>query len=86
MRWLLIFWKKNSTSEDELNKIETRLANISEILEGKSNFTFIIEDPLGNSAILTEKNLIVEELSDEELEKMQTGYLFSVDVKELEDK
>ena len=56
---------------------------LEEVIEGKKKITVIIEDPLGNSAIISKK-AIATKLSKEEAEKLNTGMIvFDVDKSEL---
>jgi zinc finger protein len=57
---------------------------LNEVMESKRKITVIIEDPLGNSAIISKK-AVATTLSKEEAEKLNTGMIvFDVDKSELE--
>jgi zinc finger protein len=64
--------------EDEppetIQRAEDLLASMELIRNGKMEITLIIEDPLGNSAIVSEK-ACKEPLSSEEVEKLKTGLI-----------
>jgi zinc finger protein len=64
--------------EDEppetIQRAEDLLASMELIRNGKMEITLIIEDPLGNSAIVSEK-ACKEPLSSEEVEKLKTGII-----------
>ncbi|MFX1351199.1 MAG: ZPR1 zinc finger domain-containing protein [Promethearchaeota archaeon] len=65
---------KKWSEESSKTKRATLLANIiDEAIEGKRTFTLIIEDPLGNSAIVAEdpSRVHVEKLSKHEMEKLK---------------
>ena len=56
---------------------------LEEVIEVRNKITFIIEDPLGNSAFISKK-AVATELSKEEAEKLNTGMIiFDVDKSEL---
>ena len=56
---------------------------LEEVIEGRTKITVIIEDPLGNSAIISKK-AVATILSDEEAEALNTGMIvFDVDKSEL---
>jgi zinc finger protein len=59
------------------------LCMLEEVIEGRKKITVVIEDPLGNSAIVSKK-AIATKLSKEEVEKLNTGMIvFDVDKSEL---
>ncbi|HII01419.1 TPA: ZPR1 zinc finger domain-containing protein [Methanosarcinaceae archaeon] len=75
-------WAKDD--EERLARSQELLCMLDEVLEGKRTITVIIEDPMGNSAIISKK---VREckLTKEEVEKLNTGMIvFDVDKSELE--
>jgi len=75
-------WAKDD--EEKLARSQELLGMLDEVLEGKRTITVIIEDPMGNSAIISKK---VKEykLTKEEVEKLNTGMIvFDVDKSELE--
>ncbi|MFX0096657.1 MAG: ZPR1 zinc finger domain-containing protein [Candidatus Hodarchaeota archaeon] len=65
---------KRWSEESSKTRRATLLANIiDEAIEGKRTFTLIVEDPLGNSAIVAEdpSRVVVEKLSKHEVEKLK---------------
>lgn len=75
-------WVKDD--EERFSRSQELLCMLEEVLEGKRTITVIIEDPMGNSAIISKK---VREckLTKEEIEKLNTGMVvFDVDKSELE--
>lgn len=75
-RWVQGDEEKSSRSEELLGMIE-------EVVQGKRRITVIIEDPLGNSAIISKK-VKATKLSEEEAKKLNTGMIvFDVDKSEL---
>lgn len=76
-KWVAEDKEKYSRSQ-ELLKI------LKEVIAGKRKLTVIIEDPLGNSAIISKK-AVARRLSREEAERLNTGMIvFDVDKSELE--
>ncbi|MCQ1537147.1 ZPR1 zinc finger domain-containing protein [Methanosarcina sp. KYL-1] len=70
--------------EEKFARSQELLGMLDEVLEGKRKITVIIEDPLGNSAIISKK-AIATKLSKEETENLTTGMIvFDVDKSELE--
>ena len=70
--------------EEKFSRSQELLCMLEEVFDGKKKITLIIEDPLGNSAIISEK-AIATKLSKEEAEKLNTGMIvFDVDKSELE--
>ena len=56
---------------------------LKEVNEGRKKITVVIEDPLGNSAIISKK-AVATKLSKEEAEKLNTGMIvFDIDKSEL---
>ena len=75
-RWAQGDKEKSSRSEELLCMLE-------DVIEGKRKITVIVEDPLGNSAIISKK-VKATKLSKEEAEKLNTGMIvFDVDKSEL---
>ncbi|HHV24194.1 MAG TPA: ZPR1 zinc finger domain-containing protein [Methanosarcina sp.] len=75
-RWVQGDEAKSSRSQELLCMLE-------EVIEGNKKITVIVEDPLGNSAIISKKAKAVK-LSKEEAEKLNTGMIvFDVDKTEL---
>lgn len=75
-RWVQEDEEKFARSRELLHMLE-------EVIEGRKRITVIIEDPLGNSAIISKK-AIVTKLSKEEAENLNTGMIvFDVDKSEL---
>lgn len=64
--------KKWSESPDEKAKADSLLHEMKLAREGKSAFTFVIEDPLGNSAIIGD-DVEVTKLTPEEADQLHTG-------------
>jgi len=58
--------------EENTKRGEYVLDCISEVMEGQRSLTVILEDPMGNSAIISEK-AIFEKLTQEECEDLKTG-------------
>ena len=59
-------------NQESTKRGEEILENIAAARKGEFPLTFIIEDPLGNSAIASEK-AVVTPLTDEEVARLQTG-------------
>lgn len=61
---ILIMLEKNSQKKRTLDRIQNLKIDLENALEGNLNFTLILEDPCGNSAIISEDNskLIIEDL------------------------
>jgi zinc finger protein len=59
---------------ETIQRAEDLLASLELIRNGKMEITLIIEDPLGNSAIVSEK-VCKEALSSEEVDKLKTGII-----------
>jgi len=75
-------WVKED--EEKFARSQELLCMLDEVIEGKRTITVIIEDPLGNSAIISKK-AVATKLSKEEAEKLNTGMIvFDVDKSELE--
>lgn len=69
--------------EEKFARSQELLCMLNEVIEGKRTITVIIEDPLGNSAIISKK-AVATKLSKEEAEKLTTGMIvFDVDKSEL---
>lgn len=69
--------------EEKFARSRELLCMLEEVLEGKKKITVIIEDPLGNSAIISKK-AVATKLSKEEAERLNTGMVvFDVDKSEL---
>ncbi len=64
--------RKWAENEDEVKRADQLLREIDAAREGKACFTLIIEDPLGNSALIDE-HVSVEKLTPEEVESLRTG-------------
>ena len=60
--------------DDKTQRAEELLSNIEKIKAGEFGITVIIEDPLGNSAIISE-NAICRELTQEEANCLKTGMI-----------
>ncbi|MGI5992964.1 MAG: ZPR1 zinc finger domain-containing protein [Methanosarcina sp.] len=69
--------------EEKFSRSQELLCMLEEVIEGKKKITVIVEDPLGNSAIISKKAKAIK-LSKEEAEKLNTGMIvFDVDKTEL---
>lgn len=69
--------------EEKASRSQELLCMLEEVIQGKRKITVIIEDPLGNSAIISKKVKSVK-LSKQEAEKLNTGMIvFDVDKSEL---
>ncbi len=69
--------------EEKFSRSQELLRMLEEVIAGKEKITVIIEDPLGNSAIISKK-AIVTKLSKEDAEKLNTGMIvFDIDKSEL---
>lgn len=74
-------WVKED--EDKFARSQELMHMLEEVIEGRKKITVIIEDPLGNSAIISTK-AVATKLSKEEAEKLNTGMIvFDVDKSEL---
>ncbi|MHA1230051.1 MAG: ZPR1 zinc finger domain-containing protein [Candidatus Helarchaeota archaeon] len=77
---VLLILKHNYSNLEELNKIKEKIKILNKLIEGLSPFTIIIEDPLGTSSIVYEKNLVVEDLTDQEIDELRKGNIFFIDI------
>lgn len=69
--------------EEKSSRSEELLCMLEDVIEGKRKITVIVEDPLGNSAIISKK-VKATRLSEEEAEKLNTGMVvFDVNKSEL---
>jgi len=69
--------------DEKFSRSQELLRMLDEVIEGKRTITVIIEDPMGNSAIISKKARECK-LSKEEAEKLHTGMVvFDVDKSEL---
>ena len=69
--------------EEKFSRSQELLCMLEKVIEGKGKITVIIEDPLGNSAIISKKATSTR-LSKEEAEELNTGMIvFDVDKAEL---
>ncbi len=69
--------------EEKFSRSQELLCMLEEVIQGKRKITVILEDPLGNSAVISKKAKVVE-LSKEEAEKLNTGMIvFEFDKSEL---
>ncbi len=69
--------------KDKFARSQELLHMLEEVIEGRKKITVIIEDPLGNSAIISKKT-VATKLSKEETEKLNTGMIvFDIDKSEL---
>ncbi len=60
--------------EDKTGRALELLSNIEKTRDGKYNITLIIDDPLGNSAIIAE-NAVSRKLTDDEATLLKTGMI-----------
>jgi len=76
-------WAQEDKDEEKFARSQELLCMLNEVIEGKRTITVIIEDPLGNSAIISKK-VVATKLSKEEAEELNTGMIvFDVDKSEL---
>jgi len=69
--------------EEKYSRSQELLCMLEEVIAGKRKITVIIEDPMGNSAIISKK-AIATKLSKEEVEKLNTGMIvFDIDKSEI---
>ena len=69
--------------KDKFARSQELMHMLEEVIEGRKKITVIIEDPLGNSAIISKK-AVTTKLSKEEAEKLNTGLIvFDIDKSEL---
>lgn len=69
--------------EEKSSRSEELLCMLEDVIDGKRKITVIVEDPLGNSAIISKK-VKATRLSEEEAEKLNTGMVvFDVNKSEL---
>jgi zinc finger protein len=64
--------KNWSETDEERQRAERLLDTMRVARDGKPDFTIVIEDPLGNSAVIGE-DVQVTKLSDEEAQNLPTG-------------
>lgn len=64
--------KRWSETEEEREKADALLDTMREARDGKPDFTFIIEDPQGNSAVIGE-GVEVTKLTDDEAQELPSG-------------
>jgi zinc finger protein len=70
--------------KEKFARSQELLCMLNEVMESKRKITVIIEDPLGNSAIISKK-AVATTLSKEEAEELNTGMIvFDVDKSDLE--
>ncbi|HIP62872.1 MAG TPA: ZPR1 zinc finger domain-containing protein [Archaeoglobus profundus] len=62
----------NADDEEKVKRCDWILERIRNTLEGKDELTLILEDPLGNSLILSDE-AFRERLKEEEVAKLKTG-------------
>ncbi|HWQ49069.1 MAG TPA: ZPR1 zinc finger domain-containing protein [Methanosarcina sp.] len=69
--------------EEKSSRSEELLCMLEDVIEGKRKITVIIEDPFGNSAIISKKAKATR-ISEEEAQKLNTGMIvFDVNKSEL---
>ncbi len=69
---IILMARKWAEKEEEVNRANALLDEIEAARDGKTCFTLVMEDPLGNSAIVDE-GVCVEQLTPEEAEDLNTG-------------
>lgn len=69
---IVLMARKWAEKEEEVQRADALLGEIEAAREGKACFTLVIEDPLGNSAIV-DACVNVEQLTPEEAADLQTG-------------
>ncbi|MDD3041852.1 MAG: ZPR1 zinc finger domain-containing protein [Methanosarcinaceae archaeon] len=75
---------EDDESEEKFARSQELMSILEEVMEGKRKITLVIEDPLGNSAIISKKAKAIK-LTQEEAEQLNTGMIiFDVDKSELE--
>ena len=62
----------NSDDEEKVRICEEILAKLKAVREGEDSVTLIVEDPFGNSTIISDV-VFMEKLSQEEASKLKTG-------------
>ncbi|MBS7288533.1 MAG: ZPR1 zinc finger domain-containing protein [Candidatus Freyarchaeota archaeon] len=67
--------KNWSTTPQQAKKCQQAIQSIQMAIEGRMNFTIILEDPFGNGMIIpqNQEKIKIEELSEEEASKLKTG-------------
>lgn len=66
--------QKWAETPEECERAGCLLDKIAESRDGKSEFTMVLEDPMGNSAIIGE-DVVVSQLTPEEAEALHTGMI-----------
>ncbi len=64
--------KWNSEDEEKVKRCNLILKKIKETKEGDEELTLILEDPYGNSAIVSDE-VFIEKMSEHEASKLKTG-------------
>ncbi|MCS7121971.1 MAG: ZPR1 zinc finger domain-containing protein [Archaeoglobaceae archaeon] len=64
--------KWNKDDEDKVKRCEWILEKITKTMNGKDELTLILEDPFGNSLIVS-SDVLMETMSKEEAEKLKAG-------------
>ncbi len=64
--------KWNSDDSEKVERCEYILSKLRAAREGKETLTLIIEDPFGNSTVISDK-AFMEKMSEEEASKLKTG-------------
>ncbi len=84
MNVLITASKWAAEDEEKFARSQELMSILGEVMEGKRKVTLVIEDPLGNSAIISKKAR-AKKLTPEEAEQLNTGMIvFDVDKSELE--
>jgi len=74
---IVSFASKSALREGEISKAERGdeiIRELEEAIDGRGGLTILLEDPLGNSAILSD-DVEVSALTDEEVASLQTGMI-----------
>ena len=74
--------KRGATKEEEIKKAEEIEKKIGLVKEGKFKITLVLEDPLGNSAIISSKAK-KRELTEDEIKKLKYGMII-LETKDME--
>ena len=88
IRGKTLFLLGDAKSEDEKESIRNYIELLDSYIEKNLPIDIIIEDPFGNSSIIPSdpNKLEVIELTQEEAEKLKTGFIFFENIKNDEDK
>ncbi len=78
---------KDATNKDEIERIEDYIKLLDEYINQNHPIDIVVEDPFGNSSIIPfdSEKLEVIALTQEEVEKLKTGFIVFEDVKQKEE-